>query len=181
MKKEVTFFKQNGKWYADIPEHTLEDNEMVMGSDILLEMLSNDGEFDILKLTFEDKDSEYHHLLAFKMVEHDDDGAYYTLSGPLYNIYLDSVYSENDVILNTVWICNVTHDVFGEHPKELYLTDMLQEKSMITEEELHKEYNREQCVYGKDSTMTCMFCSATCKERYEDFSKKGVKFTFLPV
>ena len=43
-----------------------------------------------------------------------------------------------------------------------------------------KRYNKEQCVYGPDSTMPCMLCSATCKERYEDFKKKGVKVVFIP-
>ena len=42
-----------------------------------------------------------------------------------------------------------------------------------------KEYNREQCVYGKDSTMPCMFCSATCPERYKDFKEKGVRITWI--
>ena len=41
-------------------------------------------------------------------------------------------------------------------------------------------YNKEQCVYGPDSTMLCSFCSALCKERYEDFQKKGVKVVFIP-
>ena len=41
-------------------------------------------------------------------------------------------------------------------------------------------YNKEQCVYGPDSTMHCMFCSAMCKERYADFQKKGVKVVFIP-
>ena len=27
MKKYLEFFKQNGIWYADIPENTLEENE----------------------------------------------------------------------------------------------------------------------------------------------------------
>lgn len=42
-------------------------------------------------------------------------------------------------------------------------------------------YNKEQCVYGKDSKMLCDFCSALCKERYEDFMKQGIKVEFIPV
>lgn len=41
-------------------------------------------------------------------------------------------------------------------------------------------YNKEQCVYGPNSTMHCSFCSALCKERHEDFKKKGVKVVFIP-
>ena len=36
------------------------------------------------------------------------------------------------------------------------------------------KYNKEQCIYGKYSTMHCELCSAMCKERYEDFKNKGV-------
>ena len=30
MYKRVRFFEQDDKWYADVPGHSLEDNEMVM-------------------------------------------------------------------------------------------------------------------------------------------------------
>lgn len=49
------------------------------------------------------------------------------------------------------------------------------------EKELHREYDKSQCVYGKDSTMPCMFCSATCQARYKDFTEKGVKIVEIPV
>ena len=42
-------------------------------------------------------------------------------------------------------------------------------------------YNKSQCVYGPDSTMPCMFCSAMCKERYKDFQKKGIKVEFIKI
>ena len=49
------------------------------------------------------------------------------------------------------------------------------------ENEMYKEYDKSQCVYGKDSTMPCMICSATCQARYKDFIKKGVKIVGIPV
>lgn len=42
-----------------------------------------------------------------------------------------------------------------------------------------KEYNKSQCVYGKDSKMICDFCSAMCKERYEDFKKRNIKIEWI--
>lgn len=42
-----------------------------------------------------------------------------------------------------------------------------------------KEYNKSQCVYGPNSTMPCMLCSALCKERYEDFKECGIKVEFI--
>lgn len=34
------FFKLNSRWYADVPGHTLEENEMVCEADSLLEEIS---------------------------------------------------------------------------------------------------------------------------------------------
>lgn len=182
MKKEVTFFKQDGKWYADVPNHTLEENEMVMGADIALELLSADYNAITLHLTDEEPND---YQLAFKMTEHDEYGAYYAVSGPLYNLYLNLFGdSQPELLANTIWICNVTHDVFGEHPNTIYVTNINQFNRMTEEEieaEIHKEYNRKQCVYGENSTMPCMICSATCRERYEDFTKKGVKIVTIPI
>ena len=70
MKKEVTFFKQDGKWYADVPNHTLEENEMVMGADIALELLSADYNAITLHLTDEEPND---YQLAFKMTERYED------------------------------------------------------------------------------------------------------------
>lgn len=50
----------------------------------------------------------------------------------------------------------------------------------MEKKEPKKEYNKAQCVYGPDSTMPCFLCSATCKERYEDFQKRGIKVVFVP-
>ena len=40
MEKTIRFFKINeginAGWYADVPEHTLEENQMVSGSDTFL-------------------------------------------------------------------------------------------------------------------------------------------------
>ena len=53
MIKQVKFFKQDNRWYADIPNHTLEENEMVMGADIALDYLSDGKNEIILTLTDE--------------------------------------------------------------------------------------------------------------------------------
>ena len=54
MEKKVRFFKQDNKWYADIPNHTLEDNEMVMGADIALDYVSEGKEDQCNKPTLKD-------------------------------------------------------------------------------------------------------------------------------
>ena len=53
MEKTLRFFKQDNKWYADIPYHTLEENEMVMGADIALEYLAEERTELFITLTDE--------------------------------------------------------------------------------------------------------------------------------
>jgi hypothetical protein len=143
------------------------------------------GNNDEVTLSLSDESVE-DSLLILKMISHDDDGAYYSPSGPLYTVILNQLsenLDENSEIFEYlssgqgVWICNVTHDVFGEHPKEIYVYGVKQH----FDTPINKGYNREQCVYGKDSTMPCMFCTATCIERYIDFTKKGVKIVPIPI
>lgn len=105
MKKKVRFYKEDDRWFADIPNHTKEENEMVMGSDTALDYLAQ-GKSEV---TFELSDEQtYEYIVHFNRVEHDDYGAYYQACC-------------NYELLEPIWICNVTHDVFGEHPEDIYL------------------------------------------------------------
>lgn len=122
MTKKVKFFKQDGNWYADIPNHTLAENEMVMGADVALDFISKGG--DVVYLTLSDDDNS-HPLLILHLTLHDDEGATYVPYGPLYNEFVNQIFNGNSVSEEfplTVWICNVTHDVFGEHPEYIYVT-----------------------------------------------------------
>lgn len=105
MKTDVRFYKENGNWYADIPNHTKEENEMVMGSDMALDFIAKDK--NEVTLTLSDEQT-YDYLVHFNMTEHDEDGAYYQACGDYDLLY-------------PIWICNVTHDIFGEHPEDLYI------------------------------------------------------------
>ena len=117
MEAKVRFFKQDNKWYADIPNHTLEENEMVMGADVLLDFLSN-GRNEVTVVFSNDKADQSRSYLKLKMKSHDEEGAYYTIYGKCLADFLN--YAE-DVFCSMyepeVWICNVTHDMFGEHPE----------------------------------------------------------------
>ena len=118
MIKELRFFKQDGKWYADVPNHDLADNEMVFGADAILESLAIDK--DEVKIILSDSMvSDY--LLRLVQTEHDNDGAWYEFNGPLYAAVMAGMIEFGDLSENKIWICNVTHDVFGEHPKEIYI------------------------------------------------------------
>ena len=112
------FFKQEGKWYADVANRTLDENEMVMGADIALELISEGHNEVTLDLSTKKEDDP---LLIFTMKSHDDDGAYYVVNGLLYRQYIESILPLLCGRVPEIWICNVTHDVFGEHPETIYV------------------------------------------------------------
>ena len=125
METKLRFFKQDNKWYADVPNHTLDENEMVIGSDIVLDLIADNKDEVILTLSDED---DKHSMLTMTIKEHDSEGAYYTISGFLYNKFLDLFDLESSSvafdITNEVWVCNVTHDIFGTHTNNIYVLNV---------------------------------------------------------
>ncbi|MBO7088476.1 MAG: hypothetical protein J6W70_01100 [Lentisphaeria bacterium] len=118
MTKTIRFFKiadgPDKGWYADVPNHSLEENEMVAGCDVFLETVDRftggDGE---VFLTVSDDNAPGRFLAKLVRKDHDGAGATYILTGPL-----PKRYGATGVEL---WICNVTHDVLGEHPASIYI------------------------------------------------------------
>lgn len=123
MNKTIRFFKisegNNAGWYADVPGHTLEENEMVSGSDTFLEevdaMLGGRGEVTIDVSTSMDVSADPF-LAKLNMRSHNQWGATYVLGGRMAEQYGATGFE--------LWICNVTHDVLGEHPKAIYILDI---------------------------------------------------------
>ena len=121
MTKTIRFFKiadgPDKGWYADVPNHSLEENEMVAGCDVFLETVDRftggDGE---VFLTVSDDNAPGRFLAKLVRKNHDGAGATYILTGPL-----PKRYGATGVEL---WICNVTHDVLGEHPVSIYIHGM---------------------------------------------------------
>ena len=121
MTKTIRFFKisegPDRGWYADVPGHTLAENQMVSGSDVFLEvvdyMTGGDGE---VRLTVSDDNAPGKCLVKLRRTSHDGDGASYSLSGPLPKRF--------GATGTEVWICNVTHDVLGEHPETIYVHEI---------------------------------------------------------
>ena len=118
MLKTIRFFKINEGpqvgWYADVPKHTLAENEMVAGSDAFLEVVDrvtgSDGEVFV---TCSDDNSGDAFIAKLLMKNHNQWGATYILTGP--------AAKKHDAVGFELWICNVTHDVLGEHPKSIYI------------------------------------------------------------
>ena len=123
METKLRFFKQDNKWYADVPNHTLDENEMV--ADTALDLIADNK--DEVILTLSDEDDKYS-MLTMTIKEHDSEGAYYTISGFLYNKFLDLFDLDSSSvsfdITNEIWVCNVTHDVFDTYPNNIYVLNV---------------------------------------------------------
>ena len=117
MEKYLEFFKQNGSWYADIPENTLDENEMLLGSDEFLEKVIGGHSRVAMNLSTEENGP---YLVKMVISMHDDMGGEYLLSGPL----IDEIEETGTSLPMTAWICNATHTVFGEHPDVIYINEI---------------------------------------------------------
>ena len=123
MEKTIRFFKIDegikAGWYADVPGHTLEENQMVSGSDTFLEkvdaILGGRGEVTVTVADSLDEDTTPF-MAKLNMRSHNQWGATYVLTGPVAEQY--------GAVGFEMWICNVTHDVLGEHTKAIYILDI---------------------------------------------------------
>ena len=106
----LTFVLLGGKWYADVPgwEGSLASLQMVSGADDFLDSLCKNGHFVTLEISTDNPgfkhQAELIHLDAF--------GGTYKLSEPFEAL--------DGTVRDTIWLCNVTKYVFGDHPKKLY-------------------------------------------------------------
>lgn len=112
--KSLRFYKEDSKWYADVPQHTKEENEMVCGADNILEIAS-EGTSEVTVRFALTEDVCPFYLAKLTMKGHDpNDGAFYTVTGPLAETY-GGVFE--------AYLCNVVHTVLGEHPQEIFIID----------------------------------------------------------
>lgn len=108
MKKIIRFYKEDTRWFADLPEYIeaggeRDDLEMVMGADDWLDELSDYGEFIALRLSTEKLRNK------ITISDWDDSGA----------TYIAHEYNE-ETVNHVLWLCAVTKFVFGEFPETIY-------------------------------------------------------------
>lgn len=99
----------DGRWYVVFPDYEgpFEDLEMVENADKMLEALTTDRRFVSLNVSLEEPDTNDYFILHQEA--HDEDGAYYSV--------------EDCAQFNgTIWLCNVVHEFFGNHPETIYCT-----------------------------------------------------------
>lgn len=115
-KRDIRFFKQNHSWYADVPNHTLAENLMVAGADALIESVSNGNTEVMVGVAWPNYPGK-DWLFRLSRTSHNQHGATYDVT-PSKAVKL---LSGAGLIPPKAWICNVTHDVLGEHPESIYI------------------------------------------------------------
>ncbi len=98
---------EDGRWYVVFPEYEGDhaDLEMVDGADKMLDALTEDGLYATLNVELEEPtDGDY---FTLEIEAHDEDGAFYNVKNC-------------DKFEGTVWLCNVVHEFFGNHPDTIY-------------------------------------------------------------
>ena len=99
---------EDGRWYVVFPQYMgpHENLEMVEGADRMLDALSPDGRNVTLSIC----ESEWEideDCFTLELVAHDEDGGWYNV--------IDCPSFEG-----TIWLCNVVHEFFEDHPQILY-------------------------------------------------------------
>ena len=99
---KLKFIKIAKKWYAALPEYNgdIQDLEMVLGADTVLDNLNKD---EVTLLVNTNIPNNYDFCL--KLNSFDDVGAWY---------FLDK---------SEIWLCAVVKFLFGDYPKNLYITN----------------------------------------------------------
>ena len=109
VRKEIRFYRSGTEWFADVPQHTKAENQMVAGADTLLEEVS-DGADEVFVVLSSDIPNPDEWKLHLHLVEHDKFGATY------------KVKAAGQEGVQIAWLCNVMHTVFGgEHPTDIYI------------------------------------------------------------
>ena len=107
--RELRFYKDGDGWFADVAGHTQSQNRMVAGADKLIERFAG-GRDEVRVLLSADISDPDEYQIKLHRIEHDFSGATYWVSG-----------GKRFATIPVAWLCNVTHTVFGEHPKDIYI------------------------------------------------------------
>ncbi len=100
--------EEDNRWYIDLPnwEGDKVDLEMVMGSDTLLEYISNNGDCVSIKISLDEP--SLNRLEFVRLTDEIGEGA-------IYNAVYNHFTSE-------IWLCDVTKFVFGgEFPEKIFI------------------------------------------------------------
>jgi len=128
MTKRLSFYKENGLWYADLPGFlelglgTKANLLMVDGSDRFLDLLSSNGSKVTVKLSTNPFEEHSMKLEKLKIGLNQDLLDKIGHAPVDYGAYYNVTKYENKPFQHTLWLCPVTEYVFeGYYPEFIYL------------------------------------------------------------
>jgi len=104
----LVFHKDEAGWYAEVPTHTRSENAMVAGADIVIGRMAQGDDTVEVRFRTVESDACGKPLCTMKRILHDRFGGTYLVHGV-------------SPIPFPAWLCNVTHDVTGEHPARIFV------------------------------------------------------------
>lgn len=108
----LVFHKDARGWYAEVPTHTRGENAMVMGADVVIERMAHgDNTVEIKFRTQESKTLGSPFIWMSRM-------GHITGWGAMYNVH------GLTRIPFPAYLCDVTHDVMGEHSDMIYVYEI---------------------------------------------------------
>lgn len=107
----LVFHKDDEGWYADVPTHTRGENAMIAGADRVVERMSQGHNNVEIKFRTQESTTKPKPLFTMNRILHDRFGGTYLVHGMT-------------LIPFPAWLCCVTHDVAGEHPRNLYVHEI---------------------------------------------------------
>ena len=127
-KQTLSFIKEGGIWYADLPEFlelglgSKGNLMMVDGADTFLDLLSDDGDRVKLKMSkqpfqgYSGRIKKVRRGLNAKLLEEIG-------HAPVdYGAYYQAVEYNHKPYEHQLWLCPVTEYVFGEYPNEIFFS-----------------------------------------------------------
>lgn len=104
---KLGFYKKRTCWYAKLDQGTEAQNMMVGGCETMLDLLSNGGKKVTLEFTLHPPKCKP--LIACELIAHNAHGGTYQAT------------SDIKGVPETLWVCNQTHCLLGEHPQNIYV------------------------------------------------------------
>ena len=110
MVKLIRFSRDNdlNAWFAEIPEWKGDraELEMVMGADVLLEVLAQGGDYITIRMGDEPVIDKSTNTFTLEFDREEAGGGYYKI--------------KDHFLEFEIWLCHVTKFVFGYLPKKIY-------------------------------------------------------------